>query len=184
MLLFRIVVVAVMIPLAIPVILTPLVRVLEALPVDPFGHLQRHRRPLFVFEDSFRAEFPEVKKVVQLVHHSRHRTTADTAPQHAEGTHQQHTASHHHHGCTHGLGREKERRMRRTHTHTSAAWKRRSSICMRVAVMSMGDACTQEEQATMKHRTARHTTPWHVKPTRSCPQSGRERGRNSTARTQ
>ncbi|EKG03773.1 hypothetical protein TCSYLVIO_005175 [Trypanosoma cruzi] len=41
---------------------------------------------------------------------------------------------------------------------------------MRIAVMSMGDACTQEEQATMKHRTARHTTPRHVKPTRSCPQ--------------
>ncbi|ESS60979.1 hypothetical protein TCDM_11463 [Trypanosoma cruzi Dm28c] len=34
---------------------------------------------------------------------------------------------------------------------------------MRTAVMSMGDACAQEEQATMKHRTARHTTPRHVK---------------------
>ncbi|RNC37753.1 hypothetical protein TcCL_NonESM13070 [Trypanosoma cruzi] len=88
--------------LALAVILTPLVIFLVTLNVYWFGHLlQRHRRSHCRFECHCRTEYQQKLEELFQKHPPRRQNHRSTAPQHAEGTHQQHTASHHHrhHSC-------------------------------------------------------------------------------------
>ncbi|RNC56505.1 hypothetical protein TcCL_ESM05920 [Trypanosoma cruzi] len=126
--LFLRIVVPVMGSVAYPVILTSLVLLLVALPVDRFGHLlQRHLWNRF--ECSRRTYYPEkLLELFQLVHHRRHRTTARRG--HTPAAHGQSSSSRLHTQSGEGQRKEDEKN---THTHISSMekeeWRLHEGCC-------------------------------------------------------
>ncbi|RNF05010.1 hypothetical protein TcG_11079 [Trypanosoma cruzi] len=136
--------------MAISVNLAPLVMVLAALPVEPFGQLLQRRPLLLSFEASFRAQYPKnLEKVVQMVHHSRHRTTARRG--HTPAAHGQSSSSSS--SRLHTQSREGQRKEdeNNTHTHISSMEKEEQRL--------HEDCCHEHGERVHAGRTGNNETP-------------------------